>query len=71
MDEKEGKILPFRKKEIKIEGYPIVAVFIKNGNIGIEIKNGAIMLTPYSALQVAIVIVAAIKAIFEMTLKGE
>ena len=63
-NEPKDKIIKFKKKNI-VEDKEVLSISLRNGYVCLEIENGAIMLTPRSTLDLAFILMTALKAILE------
>lgn len=61
---KEAKILKFKKKTVVQETSDelLASVFLENDLIGVEIKDGLILLSPANVVQLIIILTAALQA---------
>lgn len=62
----DNNIIPFKRKDIKQAAEIVATVFVQDGNIGLEIKDGGLLLTPQSALQLCLVLVSAMRVVMDM-----
>lgn len=64
-DNGSGNIISFKPKKLKIDTEVIASVFVKDSLIGLSIKDRLIFLTPEAALELCLVLAAAIQAASE------
>jgi len=65
-NDNDSNIIPFKKKTVMMEANPVAVVYVKNKLIGLEIKEGGLLLTPEGALELCLVLSSAIKAIYDL-----
>lgn len=66
-DKDDTNIIPFKRKTVMMETMPVAAVYVKDGLVGLEIKDGGLFLTPAGALDLCLAISCAIRAIHDST----
>lgn len=60
-DNEPTNVVPFKSKKIEIDREIVANVFVNEGLVGLQVKDGLAFLSPADALELCMVLVAAMQ----------